>query len=80
MKWEEGIRTHGDLFRTGTVSGPVSYATSEGNEVAVCCEPENLDTFMEMMVDSPATAEAMAGDGVNRDTVKVFELDKEFTV
>jgi hypothetical protein len=29
---------------------------------------------------SPATAEAMAFDGVKRETVKVFVLDKEFNV
>ena len=29
---------------------------------------------------SPETAEAMAFDGVKRETVKVFVLDKEFVV
>jgi hypothetical protein len=29
-------------------------------------------------LDSPATAEAMAFDGVKRDTFKIFVLDKEF--
>ena len=36
-----------------------------------------MDTFMKVL-DSPATAEAMAFDGVKRETVKVFVLDKEF--
>ncbi len=31
-------------------------------------------------MDSPETAEAMALDGVKRETVKVFVLDKEFVV
>jgi len=31
-------------------------------------------------LDSPATAEAMAFDGVKRETVKVFVLDKTFEV
>ena len=78
VKWEEGFRTHGDLFRSQTVSGPIGIATTEGNDVAVCFEAENLDTFIEVL-DSPATAEAMALDGVNRDTVKVFVMDREFT-
>ena len=78
VKWEEGFRTHGDLFRSQTVSGPIGIATTEGNDVAVCFEAENLDTFMEVL-DSPATAEAMELDGVNRDTVKVFVMDREFT-
>ena len=42
-------------------------------------EPDDLDTFMTIL-DSPATAEAMAADGVQRETVKVFVLDKEFQV
>jgi hypothetical protein len=32
------------------------------------------------MMDSPATAEAMESDGILRDTVKVFVLDKELKV
>ena len=39
-------------------------------------EPENLDAFKKAM-ESPATAEAMAFDGVKRETVKTFVLDKE---
>ena len=31
-----------------------------------------------MPTDSPETAEAMANDGVKRDTVKVFVLDRRF--
>ena len=76
VKWEEGFRTHGDLFRSQTVSR-VDFATIEGNEVAVSLEPEDFDKFMEIF-ESPATAEAMAADGVKRETVKVFVLDKEF--
>ncbi len=78
-KWEEGFRTHGDLFRSQTVTKPINFATIEGNEVAVCVEPDDLKTFMDIL-DSPATAEAMEFDGVKRDTVKVFVLDKEFQV
>ena len=78
-KWEEGFRTHGELFRSMTVTRPVNFSTIEGNEVAVCSEPDDLKTFMDVM-DSPATAEAMEFDGVKRDTVRVFVLDKEFKV
>ena len=79
VKWEEGLRTHGDLFRSQTVSGPIGIATNEGNEVAVCFDASDLDTYMSIL-ESPATAEAMAYDGVKRETVKVFVLDKEFVV
>jgi len=53
------------------------FATTDDNEVALYSEPEDLDKFMEVL-ESPATAEAMGKDGVKRDTVKVFVLDKEF--
>ncbi len=79
VKWEEGFRTHGDLFKSQTVTRPINIATIEGNEVAVCFEPDDLDTFLKIL-DSPATAEAMEFDGVKRETVKVFVLDKQFQV
>ena len=79
VKWERSFRTHGDLFRSQTISKPVDFATIEGNQVAVCLEPDDLAAFMTHL-NSPATAEAMAVDGVKRDTVKVFVLDKELKV
>ncbi len=79
VRWEEGFRTHGDLFRSQTVSGSIGIATNEDNEVAVCFDASDLDTFLQGM-DSPETAEAMGIDGVKRETVKVFVLDKEFVV
>lgn len=78
-KWEKGFRTHGDLFRSQTVNTPINFATIDGNQVAVCLEPSDLTKFMEIM-DSPATTDAMDVDGVKRETVKVFVLDKEFQV
>jgi hypothetical protein len=75
-KWEEGFRNHSDLFRSQTVTKPINIGTNEGNEVALIFEPEDLGTFMELL-DS-AGPEAMANDGVKRETVKIFVLDKEF--
>ena len=74
VKWEAGFRTHGDLFRTYT-HAPIHF-TIAGNEVTICMEPEHLDTFRRIM-ESQATADAMASDGVKRETVKTFVLDKE---
>ena len=79
VKWEKSFRTHGDLFRSQTVTKPINFAIIEGNMVAVCAEPDNLDTFMKIL-NSAATADAMTADGVKRETVKVFVLDKEFKV
>lgn len=79
VKWEQGFRTHGDLFRSQTVTRPVSYGIVEGNQVAVCIEPDDFDTCMKV-ITSAATAEAMDFDGVLRDTVKMFVLDRELQV
>lgn len=75
-KWEKGFRTHGDLLKS--MSQSVTYFTTTGdNKVALYSEPADLDKYMKVL-ESPDTAEAMAFDGVKRDTVKVFVLDKEF--
>ena len=75
-KWEEGFRTHGELFVRQTVNRPIRF-TLDGNSVAICAEPDDLDTYMKLL-DSPETEEAMKLDGVQRDTVRVYVLDKEF--
>ena len=75
VAWEAGFRTHGDLFRSQTAS-KMEFAIN-GNEVAVCVEPADLATFMEGL-ESPATAEAMAFDGVKRETVKIYVVDQVF--
>ena len=75
-KWEAGFRTHGELLRS--MSSTVTYiATTAENEVALYAEPADLDQYFAVL-ESPDTAEAMAYDGVKRETVKVFVLDKEF--
>ncbi len=76
--WEAGFRTHGDLFRRQTISNPISISTGEGNQVALIFEPENLETFMNLL-DSEGP-EAMADDGVIKETVKIFVMDKEFAI
>ena len=37
-KWERGFRSHGDLFRSPTITTPISMAIREGHEVAICAE------------------------------------------
>jgi hypothetical protein len=75
-KWEKGFRTHGELLRS-MASKSTHFATTETNEVALCADVDDVAKYMEVL-KSPATAEAMAHDGVKRETVKVFVLDKEF--
>ena len=76
-KWEEGFRTHGGLFRSQTVKTPIHFNVSAQNEVVICFEPDDVNKFLEIL-DTRATEEAMAFDGVKRDTVKVLVLDKQF--
>lgn len=75
-KWEAGFRTHGALLRSMT-STVTYYTMSEGNEVALYAEPADLDKYFEVL-ESEATAQAMAFDGVIRESVKIFVLEKEF--
>lgn len=74
-KWEASFRTHGNLFKTYGLKGPVEYGVS-GNSAAVCLEPENVQAFLQVLQDQ-ATADAMKADGVKRETVNVFVLDKQ---
>jgi hypothetical protein len=76
-KWEKSFRTHRDLFKQMAVS-KMEYA-AQGNRVAVCGETTNLDAFMKVL-SSSATTEAMKADGVKRETVQTFVLDKAVTV
>jgi len=78
VKWEAGFRTHGDIFKTYSLRAPITYSVT-GNEVAVCMEPESLDTFRQDL-QSQATQSAMAADGVKRESLKMFVLDKEMKV
>ena len=73
-KWEKGFRTHTALFRDYTATA-VDFTTTADNEIAMIWEVKDVDTYLRLM-DSPETEKAMAYDGVKRDTVKVFVLDK----
>jgi hypothetical protein len=77
-KWEAGFRSHVDLFKAMSIT-KLEFTTTATNEVAICGETSDLNKYMEIF-NSPATAEAMAFDGVKRDTVKVFVLEKELKV
>ena len=78
-KWEEGFRTHGDLFKRQRLTKPIDYGTGDGNYVAVCFETSDLDN-LQSVLGSQETADAMEFDGVLRDTVKMFVLDKNYSV
>ena len=75
--WEKAFRTHGDLFKSqGQATSPILYSTRAGNEIVLCSEVADVDAYRKM-VDSPETVAAMERDGVKRETVKLFALEKE---
>ena len=74
VKWETAFRTHGEVFKTYGLLGPVQFTVS-GNDVALCMEPADPQAFLKTLSE-PQTVEAMKADGVKRETVKVYVLDK----
>jgi len=75
VEWEKRFRTHVDVFKAYTATA-VDFATTSDNKIAICFDVENLETYLQQM-ESPETEAAMAHDGVNRETVKLFVLDKK---
>jgi hypothetical protein len=79
-KWETGFRSHAEFFKTAYgIAKPVSYGVGEDNYVGTCFETSDVPKFMSAIA-LPETAEAMEGDGLFRETVKIFVLDKELPV
>ena len=77
-RWEKGFRTHADIFKTQSIISPIEFAApTSGGQVAVLFQVGDLDTFHKVM-ESSVTAEAMAQDGFNKNSAKIFVLDKEF--
>ena len=65
-EWEDGFRTHRDLFKSMTATA-VHYAVTDGNEIAVCTDATDQAKYFQVL-ESKATVDAMASDGVKRDT------------
>jgi hypothetical protein len=74
-RWEREFRSHGALFRGQTITR-VDIG-SEDDYVGAVFHCDDLDTYMRIL-ESPETAEAMANDGVKRETVKILVLDRRF--
>jgi len=73
--WEKAFRTHRDLFRNFGLASVYEYGIGENNEVVVVVDVSDPDAFIETL-GSPENVAAMKNDGVRRDTVKVFVVDK----
>lgn len=78
-RWETGFRSHADLFRGMSLSKAIQFSANDKNQVAICLEPDDLVLYLKGL-ESQETADAMAHDGVKRETVRIFVLDKELTL
>lgn len=79
-QWEAGFRSHAEFFKTAYgASKPVHYGMADDNYVGTCFDVDDVAKFMSAIA-LPETAEAMEGDGLLRETVKVFVLDKELAM
>ena len=74
--WEEGYRSHGDLFKSQNVASPTVFGNDGKGEVVVCQDVPDVEAHLANL-RSDATAAAMENDGVKRDTVKIYVADKE---
>ena len=77
-KWEQGFRSHTELHGRGPTQ-LMHYTITNNNEVIMYSETENVDEYMKY-IRSPEVAKAMDEDGVDRDTLRVYALDKELDV
>ena len=75
--WEKSFRTHGDLFRAQNGASPYLIGSTDSNEVAVSADVSDVDAYLESLT-SQETVDAMGADGVDRDSVRIFVLDREF--
>ena len=77
-EWEKNFRTHGDLFRRQTIQGHYDYIMiKEGNRVVLSADVDDIETFFEVL-KTPDASDAIDLDGVKRDTIRFYVLDKTF--
>ena len=78
VKWEAGYREHAPMLKEKLgVTQPIHFTTNtETNEICILGEPDNLEKYLEV-IQTPEMVEAMEKNGVLRDTVKLYILDKQ---
>lgn len=78
VEWERGYRAHSPMLRDlMKVTKPVQFTTNdESNEICISAEPDDLEHYL-VMAQSPEIAEVMEKNGVIRETVKFYILDKK---
>ena len=73
--WEQQFQTHADMFREVGLAKAYDYSIGKDSNVAVSVEVNDVDAFIRVL-ESPENIAAMENDGVKRDSVQVFVLDK----
>jgi hypothetical protein len=74
-RWEKGFRTHGDLFKRNRISA-IHYTITDNNDVVMYSEADDMATYRSF-VQSPDVVRAMEEDGVDRSTLKLYELERD---
>ncbi len=77
--WEGHFRSHRDLF--SKIYSPIGmdvihFTTTDDNRFVLHSEVSDVDAYFATL-DSKEIEAAMAEDGVKRETVQVFVLEKE---
>jgi hypothetical protein len=75
--WERAYRTHGDLFKAAGFNA-FDYTVSDDGHVVMSADVNDVSAYMDFL-GSQSTQDAMKNDGVKRETVKVFVLDKHYS-
>lgn len=81
MAWEARFRSHRDLFATiyGEMGmNAIHFSTTDDNRFVIYSEPPDAEEFFRTL-ESEEIKAAMAEDGVKRETVQVYILDKELS-
>jgi hypothetical protein len=73
--WEKKFQTHADLFKRNRISA-VHYTITGNNDIVMYSEADNIAAYRNF-VQSPDVVRAMEEDGVDRNTLKFYELEKD---
>ena len=79
--WEAHFRSHRDLFSTiypQMGMNVIHFTTTEDNRFVLCSEVADVEAWFATL-DSDEIKAAMAEDGVKRETVQVYVLEKELS-
>ena len=74
--WLERVPSRGEVYRLLT-EHPVDYGTTDEGEIVLSFEVDDLEVFFRA-IRSQAFMEALAVDGIRRETAKIHVLDRKF--